>query len=444
MQFCGCNPLDNCPATCPCACLLAASPPAPQVGLDGGMRFQLRGYISNLTYVGRRTTLILFINGRPVEHGQLKRGLEALYAAHNPKAGKPWVFFDLLLPPRHVEVNMHPTKKEVGFLHQDAVVDAICQEVEAALLAASSTRSFTVARLPLSSQLPDNGQQPQQAALPGAAPGSRKPPQQQQQGDAEGEEGTAGAGLGQQPAASTPAQAHSQLRRRSSSAGVSDTVGNSSGSQLVQLQLGGGRPSSGASQPPSARPERLVRMDPRMQTLDSFLVRQPAAAAQGTAAAPARKRKASTAGLPAGGGMPFADGEDAIDLTGFNSTNLHLSNQAAAAAADVDAVQEQQEQQLGGSRSQGVSATLPTAAAGVGAGTQAQGQGRLRLGPVVTQLSSILELLEEVDAERHDGLSEMLRDHVWVGMVSSLGGCSRQHTIEQDGAGLTEAFQKAV
>jgi DNA mismatch repair protein MLH1 len=394
------------------------------VGLDGGMRFQLRGYISNLTYVGRRTTLVLFINGRPVEHGQLKRGLEALYAAHNPKAGKPWVFFDLLLPPRHVEVNMHPTKKEVGFLHQDAVVDAICQEVEQVLLAASSTRSFTVARLPLSSQLPDNGQQAQQAALPAGAPGSRKP---QQQDGADAEEDAAHAGVGQ----SSAAAAHSQLRRRSSSAGVGDTAGNSSGSQLVQLQLGGGRPSSGASQLPSARPERLVRMDPRMQTLDSFLVRQPAAAAaQGAAAAaPVRKRKASAAGLPAGGAMPFAEGEDAIDLTGFNSSNLHLSNQAAAAAAEaangVDADQQQQEQQLGHSRPDGVSATPSTAAtaAAAGAGTQAQGQGRLRLGPVATQLSSIRELLEEVEAERHEGLSEMLRDHVWVGMVGAwLGG----------------------
>jgi DNA mismatch repair protein MLH1 len=86
-----------------------------------------QGYISNLTYMGRRSVLILFINGRPVDQGQLRRAIEAVFTAQNPKANKPWVFLDLKLPPRHVEVNMHPTKKEVGFLHQQDVIDEICR-----------------------------------------------------------------------------------------------------------------------------------------------------------------------------------------------------------------------------------------------------------------------------------------------------------------------------
>jgi hypothetical protein len=52
----------------------------------------LQGFVSNLTYIGRKSSLLLFINGRPVESGQLKRGIEAQYLAHNPKASKPWVF----------------------------------------------------------------------------------------------------------------------------------------------------------------------------------------------------------------------------------------------------------------------------------------------------------------------------------------------------------------
>jgi DNA mismatch repair ATPase MutL len=83
--------------------------------------------VSNLTYAGRRAQLVLFINGRPVEQGQLRRALEGVYAAHNPKAAKPWVYLDLRLPPRHVEVNLHPTKREVGFLHQQEVVDELCR-----------------------------------------------------------------------------------------------------------------------------------------------------------------------------------------------------------------------------------------------------------------------------------------------------------------------------
>lgn len=56
------------------------------VTLDGPMGFVIsNGYLSNVTYVGRRSTLVLFINGRPVEQGQLRRAIEAVYTAQNPK-----------------------------------------------------------------------------------------------------------------------------------------------------------------------------------------------------------------------------------------------------------------------------------------------------------------------------------------------------------------------
>jgi len=34
------------------------------------------------------------------------------------QASKPFLYMDLRLPPRHVDVNTHPTKREVGFIHQ--------------------------------------------------------------------------------------------------------------------------------------------------------------------------------------------------------------------------------------------------------------------------------------------------------------------------------------
>jgi DNA mismatch repair ATPase MutL len=52
---------------------------------------------------------------------------------------------DLTLPPRHVEVNVHPTKREVGFLHSEELVEAVRAAVEQRLLAANSSRSFSQA-----------------------------------------------------------------------------------------------------------------------------------------------------------------------------------------------------------------------------------------------------------------------------------------------------------
>lgn len=47
------------------------------------------------------------------------------------------VLKDLRLPGNHVDVNLHPTKKEVGFLHQDLLIEAICTAVEEQLMSSN-------------------------------------------------------------------------------------------------------------------------------------------------------------------------------------------------------------------------------------------------------------------------------------------------------------------
>ena len=41
-----------------------------------------------------------------------------LFPQPHLQASRPFLLLDLRLPPRHVEVNMHPTKREVGMLNQ--------------------------------------------------------------------------------------------------------------------------------------------------------------------------------------------------------------------------------------------------------------------------------------------------------------------------------------
>ncbi|XWS24755.1 hypothetical protein CRYUN_Cryun27aG0011000 [Craigia yunnanensis] len=104
--------------------------------------FEMDGFISNSNYVAKKTTMVLFINDRLVECTALKRALEVVYAATLPKASKPFIYMSIILPPEHVDVNVHPTKREVSLLNQDIIVEKIQSVVESMLRNSNESRTF--------------------------------------------------------------------------------------------------------------------------------------------------------------------------------------------------------------------------------------------------------------------------------------------------------------
>ena len=116
------------------------------------------GYVSNANYHVKRPTFIVFVNNRLVDCTQLKRAIEALYSTILPKGTHPFVYISIDLPPHTVDVNLHPTKREVGFLNQDVIIHTICRAIEAKLGNSNSSRSFlTQTLLPLASLSPAGG-----------------------------------------------------------------------------------------------------------------------------------------------------------------------------------------------------------------------------------------------------------------------------------------------
>ena len=109
--------------------------------------YRAKGAITNGSYSAPKNSsaFLLFINDRLVESSSIRRAVESVYANTLPKGGKPFVYLSLELPGPHVDVNVHPTKREVAFLHEDRLCDAVSRAVRDAIGNATTSRTFTVA-----------------------------------------------------------------------------------------------------------------------------------------------------------------------------------------------------------------------------------------------------------------------------------------------------------
>ena len=127
---------------------------------DDRWGFEASGWTSNANYHVKRTTILLFINHRAVESSAIRKGIEQTYSAFLPKGGHPFVYLNLEIEPRRVDVNVHPTKREVHFLHEDEIIEVVCGEIMKQLAKVDTSRTFKA-----------------QTLLPGAkVPSATRPP----------------------------------------------------------------------------------------------------------------------------------------------------------------------------------------------------------------------------------------------------------------------------
>ncbi|KAJ1643335.1 DNA mismatch repair protein [Coemansia asiatica] len=102
------------------------------------------GYVSSASHEMHKSVFLLFINHRLVDHTPIKRAVESLYSSVLPKASRPFVYLDLRIKPENVDVNVHPTKREVRFLNEDSIVGAIVDCIHKKLTSTNNSRSFAI------------------------------------------------------------------------------------------------------------------------------------------------------------------------------------------------------------------------------------------------------------------------------------------------------------
>lgn len=90
----------------------------------------------------KKISPIFFINQRLVTCDPLKRAISAVFQFYLPKGSYPFIYMSLSIKPQNVDVNIHPTKREVRFLHEEEIIEAISDKLHDALSKIDTSRKF--------------------------------------------------------------------------------------------------------------------------------------------------------------------------------------------------------------------------------------------------------------------------------------------------------------
>jgi len=112
---------------------------------EGGIR--VHGFISEPQRFSSRSSQHFFVNRRFVQSGLLSRALTQAYTVTLP-GRQPLGALFLSLSPAEVDVNVHPTKREVRFLHEARIFWAMSQALQRALRQAIAAPSLDLAESP--------------------------------------------------------------------------------------------------------------------------------------------------------------------------------------------------------------------------------------------------------------------------------------------------------
>ena len=131
--------------------------------------FKAAGWTSNANYHVKKTALLLFINHRSVESSAIKKAMEQTYSTYLPKGGHPFIYLSLDIDPQRVDVNVHPTKREVNFLNEEEIIESICAEIAIKLAQVDTSRTFRTQSLLPNAKTPVPGLSKTRAETPGSS-----------------------------------------------------------------------------------------------------------------------------------------------------------------------------------------------------------------------------------------------------------------------------------
>ena len=107
--------------------------------------YLVKGYITKPKISrSNRTYQTLFVNGRCVENYTISSAISYVYESFLMKGRFPVYVISIQVPPDSVDVNIHPSKKEVKFENNNRIFGMIRRAVEKALTSVDQIQSFSL------------------------------------------------------------------------------------------------------------------------------------------------------------------------------------------------------------------------------------------------------------------------------------------------------------
>ncbi len=107
---------------------------APVSKTDKPFKLKITGFVSTPNFTrSNKKAIYIFVNNRPLKCPIITKSIESAYKELIPSGRYPFVVLSLNLPAKEVDVNVHPTKREIRYLNPNLIYNFVQSAVKGAL-----------------------------------------------------------------------------------------------------------------------------------------------------------------------------------------------------------------------------------------------------------------------------------------------------------------------
>ncbi|OGI03702.1 MAG: hypothetical protein A2Y25_08170 [Candidatus Melainabacteria bacterium GWF2_37_15] len=112
---------------------------------DEQFNLKIHGFASNPDFTrSNKKAIYTFINGRTVKCPIISKAIDTAYSDMIPSGRYPYVVLNILMSPKEIDVNVHPTKKEVKYSKPNLIFNFVYSAIKGALGVAPQRHSQDV------------------------------------------------------------------------------------------------------------------------------------------------------------------------------------------------------------------------------------------------------------------------------------------------------------